>query len=294
MARIRTIKPEFWTSGQVMECSMTARLMFIGLWNFCDDHGRMPLRPRQIKASIFPSDDIPATDILGMIQELSRNGLIETYTVDEQDYLRITGWHHQRIDKRQDPKYPGPDQDNSTNIPGLFPPEGKGKERKGKDQKTRDHSRNDPEPTRPDDPKPDLIQQTHDAICDIAGADPVRSPSWMQTGVTRSWLAEGIPPETIIAAVRDVMTRRPDAPRNPSYFTPAVREAHAGGGPKPDPLEIPDFLRRASNDEAQQRGRLRLFVKTGDWLSDWGDKPTREQAEAMLEKPPSGQGKVSP
>ena len=42
MARIRTIKPEFWTSEQVVDCSPTARLLFIGLWNFCDDGGVHP------------------------------------------------------------------------------------------------------------------------------------------------------------------------------------------------------------------------------------------------------------
>jgi hypothetical protein len=46
MARIRTIRPEFWTSEQVTECSMPARLLFIGLWNFCDDGGRMPYSPK--------------------------------------------------------------------------------------------------------------------------------------------------------------------------------------------------------------------------------------------------------
>jgi len=34
MARIRTIKPEFWTAEQVMELSRDARLLFIGMWNF--------------------------------------------------------------------------------------------------------------------------------------------------------------------------------------------------------------------------------------------------------------------
>ncbi len=58
MARIRTIKPEFWTSEQVMECAPLARLLFIGLWNFCDDAGRMALSPKRIKAQILPSDDV--------------------------------------------------------------------------------------------------------------------------------------------------------------------------------------------------------------------------------------------
>ncbi len=40
MARIRTTKPEFWSSAQIIELSRDARLLFIGMWNFCDDNGR--------------------------------------------------------------------------------------------------------------------------------------------------------------------------------------------------------------------------------------------------------------
>ena len=32
MARIRTVKPEFWTDEKVVECSIPARLLFIGLF----------------------------------------------------------------------------------------------------------------------------------------------------------------------------------------------------------------------------------------------------------------------
>ena len=39
MARIRTIKPEFWTDEKVVTLPFEARLLFIGMWNFCDDEG---------------------------------------------------------------------------------------------------------------------------------------------------------------------------------------------------------------------------------------------------------------
>ena len=32
MPRIRTIKPEFWTDEKIIELSLPARLLFIGLW----------------------------------------------------------------------------------------------------------------------------------------------------------------------------------------------------------------------------------------------------------------------
>ena len=126
MSRIRSIKPEFWTSEQVMECSTNARLLFIGLWNFCDDAGRLPVKARQIKAQVFPGDDITSENVLGMIDELSANGLITIYVVDNQRYLEVTGWHHQRIDKPQKPKYPPNDENAapySANVPRPFPPD---------------------------------------------------------------------------------------------------------------------------------------------------------------------------
>lgn len=123
MARYRTIKPEFWSSEQVMECSPTARLMFIGMWNFADDAGRLSCSPKTLKAQIFPGDDIKVDDVRGMLDELSANGLVRFYTVDEKEYLVITGWHHQKIDRPQKPKCPEPPPDASSNVRRLIAPE---------------------------------------------------------------------------------------------------------------------------------------------------------------------------
>lgn len=125
MARIRTIKPEFWTNERVMECSKTARLMFIGMWNFADDLGRLPLSAKTIKAQIFPSDDISSGDILGMVGELSANGLVLTYEVEGRQYIQIVGWQHQRIDKPQPGKCPSPVNGYSKSVPGMVATEGK-------------------------------------------------------------------------------------------------------------------------------------------------------------------------
>ena len=133
MARIRTIKPEFWTSEQVMECEPLTRLLFIGIWNFCDDHGRHPFSPKQIKALIFPGDDIPTESVRRMLDELSAHGLIKTYTVECKDYFEVTGWAHQKIDKRQDPKFPAPFDEDSANVRRMVSTEGNGEEGIGRD-----------------------------------------------------------------------------------------------------------------------------------------------------------------
>ena len=120
MARIRTIKPEFWTSKQITECSLNARLLFIGLWNFCDDAGRHPLKLDEIKTNIFPDDDIDSVTVQGMCNELSVNGLITGYVVDGQEYLQVADWHHQKINRPQEPRFPGPSEGDSLNTDGVL------------------------------------------------------------------------------------------------------------------------------------------------------------------------------
>jgi len=135
MARIRTIKPEFWSSEQVVELSPTARLLFIGLWNFCDDGGNHPASARTLKMEVFPGDDFTAEQISGMVDEMKKCGLIIEYQADNRTYWHVTGWHHQKIEK-PNYKHPAPKfADQSPTVRRPIDPvrESKGKERKGKE-----------------------------------------------------------------------------------------------------------------------------------------------------------------
>lgn len=169
MARHRTIKPEFWSSEQVMECSTNARLMFIGMWNFADDAGRLPNSPKTIKAQIFPGDEIALANISGMIAELAGNGLLLPYEVDGKAFLQVTGWHHQRIDKPQPARHPPPPKDRSRNTsktdPGTLAPE---REREGKGVE-----RKNPPSGAPDGAVPGKLQETSQTSATVAQpADP--------------------------------------------------------------------------------------------------------------------------
>lgn len=111
MARNRMIKPEFWTSEQVLNCSRDARLLFIGLWNFADDHGVHPASFITIKAEIFPADDFSIDEVKKLINELIQQGLLREYSIDRKSFWLVTGWHlHQRIDKPRS-RYPLPESD---------------------------------------------------------------------------------------------------------------------------------------------------------------------------------------
>ena len=130
MSRIRSIKPEFWTSAQILECSKDARLLFIGLWNFCDDAGRHPYSAKQVKAEVFPADDSTEKDILGLLGELETGNLIARYVSGEKQFFYVTGWKHQRIDKPHPPKYPSPSVEHSEITPRTFSPDKKGEDKK--------------------------------------------------------------------------------------------------------------------------------------------------------------------
>lgn len=71
MPKIRGIKPEFWTDENVMELSIAARLLFIGLWNLACDNGHVPDKTMQIKMRLMPMDDV---DIDGLLNELVDQG----------------------------------------------------------------------------------------------------------------------------------------------------------------------------------------------------------------------------
>lgn len=149
MARIRSIKPEFWTSEQIADCSPIARLLFIGIWSFSDDQGVHPANVKRLKMEVFPGDEISAFEIGALVDELINGGLLTKYTVDGIIYWRVTGWHHQKIDQ---PTYKYPDEsgnvpnsppkrrvfaEQSPSVQPVFTP---GEERRGEDEKGEDGS----------------------------------------------------------------------------------------------------------------------------------------------------------
>jgi hypothetical protein len=72
MARIRTIKPQFWLDEDLGSIKRDARLLYIGLWNLADDRGVFEWRPAKIRIQIFPYDaDITDKKIEDFLELLS-------------------------------------------------------------------------------------------------------------------------------------------------------------------------------------------------------------------------------
>ena len=151
MARIRTVKPEFWTDEKVVECSIPARLLFIGLFNFANDMGCLERSPKRLKMQIFPAD---ALDCEPLIQELITHRLLTEYSVNDVCYLQIKGFlKHQKINRPSASKIPlppefteskaGKEEKRAPNQGGLSEDsvnphggltDGKGREGKGREK----------------------------------------------------------------------------------------------------------------------------------------------------------------
>jgi hypothetical protein len=117
MARIRTVKPEYWTDEKVGECSVSARLLFIASLNFADDYGGLERTSKQLKAQVFPYDGI---DCEPLVLELIRVGLFIEYQVADRKYLHIKGFRkHQKVEKPAKPRIPV--YEESPNCHRLLP-----------------------------------------------------------------------------------------------------------------------------------------------------------------------------
>lgn len=138
MARIRSIKPEFFTSLDVARLPMRARLTWIGLWTMLDDEGRGDDDARLVRAAVWPlDDDITTADVEADLAALAEAGHLVRYSVDGRRFLAVpTFTDHQHPNRPKPSKYPAPpvsDGAVTMHAPGTDDTrqEGRGEERRG-------------------------------------------------------------------------------------------------------------------------------------------------------------------
>ena len=121
--RIRSIKPEFWSSPDIAALSDSDRLLFIGLWSYVDDHGRGRDDVALIVAALYPHDMVAnPRDTVAKVRDglarLSEANLIRRYTVASRTYFLVTGWgKHQRVDKPKASRIPEPTEEENGTFP---------------------------------------------------------------------------------------------------------------------------------------------------------------------------------
>jgi len=122
MARIRTIKPEFWDDEKVTRVSLQARLTFVGMWNQSDDYAVVKGHPLWLKNKIFPYDDIKLAQFGEWLAELERQRFIIPFDANGEKYYYIRNFNkHQNIDRpSKTTRNPAAPEDIETSTPNLF------------------------------------------------------------------------------------------------------------------------------------------------------------------------------
>lgn len=103
MARIRTIKPEFFSHEDLFqgekETGLPLRLAYAGLWTAADREGRFKWKPMQLKNAALPYDDV---DFSRVLDALATRGFIFRYEVSGIVYGVILSWKvHQFINNKE-------------------------------------------------------------------------------------------------------------------------------------------------------------------------------------------------
>lgn len=103
MARIRSVKPEFWDDRKLAKrASRDARLLYIALWNLADEWGRLNGDPQWIKGQVFSYDDDLDSAAIGKLLEELENpaiGAVVPYEADGDPYLFLPKLaKHQRLE----------------------------------------------------------------------------------------------------------------------------------------------------------------------------------------------------
>lgn len=141
MARIRSVKPEFWTDPEVVALPMAARLFFIGCWNHADDFGVLKDDPHRLKLQILPSDDVDPVQLVAAL--VASNLLLRRVAPDGTAVLVVRTFAlHQKIDKRSPGRWGHPDDFTLPTSADPEPP------------KPTAHDESPPIPTNPSDSPP--------------------------------------------------------------------------------------------------------------------------------------------
>ena len=89
--KYHTIKSDIWEDEKLSKLDFVGRLFFIGLISQANDYGKLRGNIQLLKSKIFPYDD-GEVKIEDYIKELVSFGMIESYNVNDEQYLKINNW----------------------------------------------------------------------------------------------------------------------------------------------------------------------------------------------------------
>lgn len=123
MARNRIQTKYFWKDARVAACQPLARLLLIGMKNFCDDQGVHPVDPKKLRDQVFPHDDFRISEVEAWLEELIANGLVTIFEANNRRYWYVANWDEEQKVNRPSRKYPAPPHGNQAPSKAAKQPE---------------------------------------------------------------------------------------------------------------------------------------------------------------------------
>lgn len=256
MARIRTIKPEFFTDSKIVKLTPLARLFYVSLWCEADKQGRLRWDPDTYKLRYLPADKVKITDLA---DELQRGGLIRLYEVDGQTYADIPSFTKNQVinNRESESTLPPFSLDATLTRESGVKAEGRKEGKEGK------------EGTPPVVPQGGPHSQEFEIFWSEYPSKVGKDYAW------KCWRKRDDRPDlqTILAALKRYKATKPDDREwcNPSKWI--------NQGRWQDGVEATTEAIQPADPNAQWRTRLTTWAKSPKpaedrfWLHDWGPPP---------------------
>jgi hypothetical protein len=232
LARIRTVKPSYFSDAKVCKLSVEAELLFVGMWCFTDCEGYLWDDPDQLQLLVFPSR--PHIKVAALIEELLLSGMVAAYqTILGRDALWIRKFtEHQRI--KNEPAStiaplitdPSGQIRTSPEPSGNVPQEGKGRERKGKEKSP---SGGGASPSAPAGPSQALVTY-YIGECKVRGYEPDETLRGQLASKVKRLLTEK-PQDLIESAIRVIADER----KSPAVLSLVIADLEAGRSANANP-----------------------------------------------------------
>lgn len=115
LARLRTIKPGFFTNEYLADAGAEAMVLFAGLWCIADREGRVEDRPARIKVECIPYFNVDPNE---QLQRLHDRGFIIRYEADGFKYIQINAFlkHQTPHVKEKSSTIPAPDKNSAFPV----------------------------------------------------------------------------------------------------------------------------------------------------------------------------------
>lgn len=217
MARIRTIKPDFFRDEELQDLEAAnpgayVMLVYAGLWGHCDKAGTFEWRPRVLKLDILPFIDYDIERTLGILVAAK---MIHRFSTGSKEYGHVPGFaKHQRISGKESqepekyPKFQNEAQENNEGTKreaqGKQPRSQEGKGREGNKSSHREAHSSEVSRGAPASPEPRAPEPSPPPEPPPAQAPPEPEPPGIgdnPTGSLEGDRIESTPPAALLARV---------------------------------------------------------------------------------------------